>query len=87
MQNPPTIRNLTLRYSTLQSLTSGLQTEAAPTLTVYQYKSGLPSTWQWNGGVQMVLPWAVVLDVEYTGQHAYNLVENVNLNAVDFGAA
>ena len=87
VQNPPTIRNVTLRYSTLQSLTSGLATEAPPSLTVYQYESGLPSTWQWNGGVQMVLPWAVALDVEYTGQHAYNLVENVNINAIDFGTA
>jgi hypothetical protein len=87
VQNPPTIRNVTLRYSNLQSLTSGLATEAAPTLTVYQYESGLPSTWQWNGGVQFVLPWAVALDVEYTGQHAYNLVENVNINAVDYGSA
>ena len=87
VQNPPTIRNVTLRYSNLQALSSGLQTEAAPTLTVYQYESGLPSTWQWNGGAQVVLPWAVVLDVEYTGQHAYNLVENVNINAVDYGSA
>jgi Carboxypeptidase regulatory-like domain len=87
VQNPPTIRNVTLRYATLQSLTSGLATEAPPTLTVYQYESGLPSTWQWNGGVQFVLPWAIALDVEYTGQHAYNLVENVNINAVDYGAA
>jgi hypothetical protein len=87
VQNPPTIRNVTLRYSNLQSLSTGLATEAAPTLTVYQYESGLPSTWQWNGGVQVVLPWATVLDVEYTGQHAYNLVENVNINAVDYGAA
>src|SRR5262249_2808556 len=60
--------------------------EAPPTLTVYQYESGLPSTWQWNGGVQFVLPWSIALDVEYTGQHAYNLVENVNINAVDFGS-
>ncbi len=87
VQNPPTIRNVTLRYSTLQTLNSGLATEAAPALTVYQYESGLPSTWQWNGGVQMLLPWAVALDVEYAGQHAYNIVENVNINAVDFGAA
>jgi len=87
VQNPPTIRNVTLRYSNLQSLSSGLATEAPPSLTVYQYESGLPSTWQWNGGAQIVLPWAVVLDVEYTGQHAYNLVENVNINAVDYGAA
>src|SRR4029078_2899078 len=58
VQNPPTIRNITLRYSTLQSL-GGLATEAPPTLTVYQYDSGLPSTWQWNGGLQIVLPGAV----------------------------
>jgi Carboxypeptidase regulatory-like domain len=87
VQNPPTIRNITLRYSTLQSITSGLQTEAPPTLTVYQYESGLPSTWQWNGGVQFVLPWSIALDVEYTGQHAYGLVENVDINGVDYGAA
>src|SRR5262249_33752353 len=85
VQNPPTIRNVTLRYSNLQTLTSGLATEAPPTLTVYQYESGLPSTWQWNGGVQFVLPWSIALDVEYTGQHAYNLVENVNINAVACG--
>ena len=29
----------------------------------------------------MMLPWAIALDVEYTGQHAYNVVENVNINA------
>src|SRR5262249_58125940 len=52
VQNPPTIRNVTLRYSNLQTLTSGLATEAPPTLTVYQYESGLPSTWQWDGAVQ-----------------------------------
>ncbi len=86
VQNPPTIRNITLRYSTLQSL-GGLATEAPPTLTVYQYDSGLPSTWQWNGGLQIVLPGAIALDVEYTGERAYNIVENVDINAVDFGAA
>jgi hypothetical protein len=87
VQNPPTIRNLTVRYTDLQSLASGLQTEAPPTLSVFQYASGLPSTWQWNGGIQMVLPWATALDVEYTGQHAYNIVEAVDINGVDFGSA
>ena len=42
---------------------------------------------QWNVGVQMMLPWSSSLDVEYVGQHGYNSVETVNLNAVDFGAA
>ena len=30
---------------------------------VYEYDSKLPSSWQWNGGVQMMLPWATSLDV------------------------
>jgi len=35
----------------------------------------------------MLLPWATALDIEYTGQHAFNLVENVDINGVDFGSA
>jgi len=87
IQNPPTIRNLTLRYAGLQSLSSGLTTEAPPSLSVYQYRSGLPATWQWNSGVQFMLPKSTVLDFAYTGEKAFNLVENVDINAVDFGAA
>ncbi|PYR90416.1 MAG: hypothetical protein DMF84_21135 [Acidobacteria bacterium] len=88
IQNPPTIRNVTLRYGQLQTLGSGgLSTEAAPSLSVFQYSSGLPSTWQWNGGVQMALPWATIVDIEYVGEHAYNVIEGVDINAPDFGAA
>ena len=64
----------------------GLTTEAAPTLNVYQLESGLPSTWTWNAGVQYMLPKETALDFSYTGQHSYNLVEDVNINAIDFGA-
>jgi hypothetical protein len=35
----------------------------------------------------MALPWAVALDVSYVGQHQYNVLQQVNLNAVDLGAA
>jgi len=87
VQNPPTISNPTVRYAQFQALSSGLRTEAAPSLSVFQYKSGLPSTWQWNVGVQTMLPWSAALDVTYTGQYAFNLVEGVDINAVDFGAA
>ncbi len=87
IQNPPTIQNLTLRYAGLQSLSGGLTTEAPPSLSVYKYKSGLPATWQWNTGVQIMLPKSAVLDIAYTGERANNLVENVDINAVDFGAA
>ena len=84
--NPPTQSIVTTRYSSLQSM-SGLSTQAAPSLNVYQLKSGLPTTWTWSGGVQLMLPWATMLDVAYNGQHSYNLVEGNNINSIDLGAA
>jgi hypothetical protein len=86
--NPPARRSVTLRYSQLQNLgQGGLATEAPSSLSVYEYDSPLPSSAQWNAGVQMALPWASVLDIQYVGQHGYNIVEGININAVDFGTA
>jgi hypothetical protein len=84
VQNPPISRNITVRYGQLQRL---MATEGAPALSVYEYNSKLPSSWQWNAGMQMMLPWASSLDVAYVGHHSYYLLQSVNLNAVDFGAA
>jgi len=85
--NPPAVQNVTVRYAQLQSLSSGLSTIGAPALNVYQYDAKIPSSWQWNGGVQMALPWSSSLDIAYTGQHSWNTPQAVNINAVDFGAA
>jgi hypothetical protein len=88
VQNPPTYKNITVRYGQLQTLGSaGLTSEGPPALAVYEYRSTLPSSWQWNGGAQMMLPWATSLDVSFVGNHSFNLLEGVNLNMVDFGAA
>lgn len=87
VQNPPTIRDLTVRYAPLSALAGGLTTEGAPTLAVFEYDAKLPSSTQWNAGVQIALPWATVVDAEYVGQHGFNIVEGVNINAVDFGSA
>jgi Carboxypeptidase regulatory-like domain len=88
--NPPTSRNITVRYGQLQSLgRGGLTTEGPPALAglwVYD-PGGLPTSTQWNGGMQLLLPWAVSLDVSYVGQHSFNDVQTINLNAIDFGAA
>jgi hypothetical protein len=88
IQNPPTIRNLTVRYGQLQTLGSGgLTTEAAPALNVFEYAGDLPASTQWSGGVQMALPWASAIDVSYVGQHSFNTLQSVDINGVDFGAA
>jgi len=85
--NPPAVQNVTVRYAQLQSLSSGLATVGAPALNVYRYAPDLPSSVQWNAGIQMMLPWSTSVDVEYVGQHGYNMPIGVNINAVDFGTA
>jgi hypothetical protein len=86
--NPPTLQQITVRYGQLQTLGSaGLTTTTPPSLNVFEYDAALPSSVQWNSGVQVALPMAVTLDVSYVGQHGYNIVQGVNLNAVDYGAA
>jgi hypothetical protein len=86
--NPPARRSVTIRFGQLQTLgAGGLATEAPSSLSVYEFDSPLPSSTQWNGGLQIALPWSTVVDVSYVGQHAYNIVEGINLNAIDFGTA
>ncbi len=86
--NPPARRSVTIRYGQLQTLGSGgLATEAPSSLSVYEFDSPLPTSTQWNGGIQVALPWATMVDVEYVGQHGYNIVESIGLNNVDFGTA
>ena len=53
-------RTSRVRYGNLQALEQRPDDRGARRRsTVYQYESDLPSTWQWNGGVQMALPWAI----------------------------
>ncbi|MEQ1759526.1 MAG: carboxypeptidase-like regulatory domain-containing protein [Vicinamibacterales bacterium] len=87
VQNPPTYTIVTVRNAQLQSLAAGLAIEGAPALSVYEYDSKLPSSAQWNTGVQMMLPHETAVDVAYVGQRSYNTLQSVNLNAVDLGSA
>jgi hypothetical protein len=88
VNNPPFSRNITVRYGQLQDIGStGLTTEAPPALVVWQYDEPLPSSVQWNSGVQIALPMSAVLDMAYTGQHSYGFPMAVNINAIDIGTA
>ncbi len=70
-----------------------LKTIGVPGLVTFQYDAKVPASWQWQGGVQLALPWSASLDVSYVGNHGYNRLgglqggTTVNLNAVDIGAA
>jgi hypothetical protein len=88
VNNPPFSENVTVRYGFLQDLDSaGLRTRAVPSVAAYQYDNDLPSSFQWNAGLQMALPFLSALDVSYTGQHSYNTQETQNLNTIDYGMA
>jgi|RhiMethySRZTD1v2_1073278.scaffolds.fasta_scaffold00767_13 carboxypeptidase family protein len=88
VNNTPFTRNVTVRYGQLQNLSStGLTTEAPPSMVVWQVDQPLPSSTQWNTGVQLALPSNAILDVAYTGQHSWGFVQQVNINAIDFGSA
>src|SRR5258706_7582848 len=96
--NPPTGQGSTVRYGTLQTLPSGASVLTPPNLTIFWYDSKLPSSAQWNAGVQMALPWSSALDVSYVGSHGYNALAQavvgttlatgtLDINAPDLGAA
>ena len=91
--NPPIATAVDLRNSTLQNLTTSASFLPVPGMQIFQYDAKIPTSAQWEVGVQKTLPWASVVDVSYVGNHGYNRLgafqngNNINLNAVDFGAA
>jgi hypothetical protein len=92
--NPPFSTSRTVRFAELQQLSSGLETLGPPRInSVWPYQADIPSSTQWNAGVQIALPWATSLDLSYVGEHGFNLLREVrgqqlvDINAPDFGAA
>ena len=89
--NPPVVSTSTLQWGQLTQLGNPqFPVGAVPNLFVNQYDSPLPADAQWNGGVQLALPWSSSLDVAYVGHHAYNILNNgdgqaVNINTIDVG--
>ena len=73
--NPPTGRQATVYYSTLQSVAQGATAlQPAPGMITYYYDAKIGSSLNWNGGVQMALPWSSSLDVSYVGAHNFNSI-------------
>jgi hypothetical protein len=91
--NPPIATMRDLRNGNLQTLGQGLEPQPVPSMAIFQYEAKVPSSWQWQAGVQRALPWALALDVSYVGNYGYNRMgafqagSSVNLNAIDFGTA
>ena len=70
--NAPITTDQNLYEGQLQSLGTGLSPQPVPSLVTFQYKAKIPSTWEWQAGVQKSLPAGMVADLSYVGDYAYN---------------
>ena len=89
VNNPPTSAIVTAQYAQLQSLggaglsiswRAGTDRRSPSTRSCRRRRSG-------TSALQAALPWATSVDVSYVGSYGYDLLQQVNINAIDFGAA
>ena len=85
--NAPGVLNESVQWGRLQDLTGG-GGDPNPTLslnpTAYDFKP--PRVSQWNVGVQHKVWREVILDVAYVGSKSTDLLRQVQINALPFGA-
>jgi Carboxypeptidase regulatory-like domain/TonB dependent receptor/TonB-dependent Receptor Plug Domain len=85
--NAPGVLNESVQWGRLQTLTGG-GVDPNPTLslnpTAYDFKP--PRVSQWNVGIQHKVWREVILDVAYVGSKSTDLLRQVQINAVPFGA-
>jgi hypothetical protein len=85
--NAPGVLNSTLQFGQLQTLTAA-GGDPNPTLSLspsaYDFKP--PKVTQWNTGIQHKLMTDVILDVAYVGSKSTDLLRQVQINALPFGA-
>jgi hypothetical protein len=87
ISNAPGVLNSRLDWGRLQDLTSA-SGDPFPTLSLNPTAFGFkpPRVDQWNVGVQHKLFEEVILDVAYVGSRSTDLLRQVQINAVPFGA-
>jgi hypothetical protein len=92
--NPPAATDTDLFNGTLGTLgQGGLSPLPVPALVTFQYNAKVPTSAQWNVGVQKSLPWNMAGDFSYVGNHGYNRLgalqggDTQNWNQVPLGTA
>ena len=91
VKNPPYTYITTIQYDRLQNLKGMTPPESTPTLWAQIVDQKLPTSFQWNSGVQVAVPFSMVLDMAYSGQHAEHQPATgqtgLNINTIDLGTA
>jgi hypothetical protein len=90
--NPPVATSTQAQWGFLQTLQNAQYSFGpVPIINSFEYDSKLPKDIQWNGGVQVALPWSSAVDLEYVGHHAYDTLSaaggasSTNINTIDVG--
>ena len=90
--NPPVATSTQAQWGFLQTLQNAQYSFGpVPIINSFEYDSKLPKDIQWNGGVQVALPWSSAIDLEYVGHHAYDTLSaaggasSTNINTIDVG--
>jgi hypothetical protein len=86
VRNPPETVQPTLFYGYAQNISSGNVLLAPPNLYAADPTGKVPTTYDFQFGIQTRLPWSMMLDTAYVGALARHLQDNRNLNAIPYGA-
>jgi hypothetical protein len=85
--NPPTTVQPIANYGYVSALSPSSTVFYPPALTTFSTSSAEPVTYNYNVGLQSRLPWETAGDLTYVGSISNHQLQQVNVNAVPFGAA
>jgi hypothetical protein len=84
--NPPHVLTPRITWGRLQDVAPSNTLLAPINLNAMQVNGEVPTTYNFNIGVQKKLPWNMIGDIAYVGSIQNHLIRRINLNAVPYGA-
>ncbi len=84
--NPPTLYTPTLRYGLVSQLNPATALLGPSNVSSRQYAAKLPTTYDLDLEVQQELPGHILSDIAYVSTIDSQLLQQVNLNAIPYGA-
>lgn len=85
--NPPNSITPRITWGRLQDVDAANALLAPFGLNALSVSGEVPTTYNFNLGIQRKLPWSMIADVAYVGSVQNHLPRRVNANAVPYGAA
>jgi len=84
--NPPSSITPRITWGRFQDIDPANALLAPINLNALNYPGEVPTTYNFNLGIQRKLPWNMIADIAYVGSVQNHLPRRVNINAVPYGA-